>query len=581
MPDLRPRPLGLAQPLIQNHGFDMTTRKKDIYQPPEDALWLLPLGGSGEIGMNMNLYGTAGKWLMVDCGVMFADETTPGIDIITPDASFIVERRDDLLGIVVTHAHEDHLGAIDRLWPRLRCPVYATPFAAALLRNKFEQADLLHDVRIIEIPTGGSFTAGPFEVEMINVTHSVPEAQMLAIKTAHGKVLHTGDWKLDDEPIIGSLTNDDRLRELGREGIMALVGDSTGATVPAATPSEIAVQGGLRALFPKYKHRIAVTCFSSNIARIKSIAMAAKETGRYVALVGRSLWRNAEVAYELGYLPEYEDFLSEHEAMQCPRDKIVLVCTGCQGEPRSALTRIAVFDHPTVRLERGDIVVYSSREIPGNEKPIARVQNLLVKQRVDIVTIDNAMVHASGHAGQPDMKRLYEWVKPQLSVPVHGELRHQVEHARLARTLGVPATLVPTDGQIIRLGPGIHEIVAEVKAGRWGLDGIHLRPVDQEVSKNRRKMNFNGAAVVTLAIDKRGEIVSDPQITLLGVEEAGAAAQLREEMAGALLDEMEKMPRSVLLDDQALKTATTKTIRRFLQESQGKKPIVEVHLIRL
>lgn len=559
----------------------MTMRKKDMYQPPEDALWLLPLGGSGEIGMNMNLYGTAGKWLMVDCGVMFADETTPGIDIITPDASFIIERRDDLLGIVVTHAHEDHFGAIDRLWTRLRCPVYATPFAAALLRNKFDQADILNDVRLIEIPVGGSFQAGPFSVEFVPVTHSVPEAQMLAIKTTHGTVLHTGDWKLDDEPIVGSLTNDERLRSLGREGVMALVGDSTGATVPAATPSEIAVQGGLRALFPKYKKRIAVTCFSSNIARIKSIAIAAKEEGRYVALVGRSLWRNAEVAYELGYLPEFEDFLSEHEAMQSPRDKIVLICTGCQGEPRSALTRIAVFDHPTIRLERGDIVVYSSREIPGNEKPIARVQNLLIKQRVDIVTIDHAMVHASGHAGQPDITRLYEWVRPHLSVPVHGELRHQVEHARLARTLGVPETLVPTNGQIIRLGPGIHEIVGEVQAGRWGLDGIHLRPVDQEVSKNRRKMNFNGAAVVTLALDRRGLVASDPMVTLLGVDEAQTVEQLREDMATAILDEVEKMPRSVLLDDAAMKNTITKTVRRFLQESQGKKPVVEVHLIRV
>jgi len=559
----------------------MPHRKKDQYRPPEDALWLLPLGGSGEIGMNLNLYGTAGKWLMVDCGVMFPDESMPGIDMITPDITFIAERRDDLLGIVITHGHEDHLGAIERLWPDLRCPVYAVPFVAAQLRAKFSQSGLQGQVKLIEIPVRGTFEAGPFAVEMVQITHSIPESHMIAIKTVHGTVIHTGDWKFDNDPVVGGLTDETRIKELGKEGVLALVGDSTGALVAEATPSEKDVQRSFKKIFGNYKNRIVVTCFASNIARMKSIAMAAHEQGRYVSLVGRSLWRNAEIAESLGYLPEFNNFLSEHEAMQAPRDKIVMICTGCQGEPRAALSRIALFDHPAVDLDRGDVVFYSSREIPGNEKAIARVQNLLIKQGVEVVTNEQAFIHASGHAGQPDIAKLYEWVRPQLSVPVHGELRHQTEHARLARSLGVPDTLVPENGQLIRLGPGIHEVVAEVQAGRWGQDGKMLRALDTQSLKHRRKMNYNGVVVVTLALDKRGMVASDPQVTILGVEEESSVARLREKMAVAILDEVERMPRSTLLDDAAMKSAITRIAKRFLHEIFGKKPIVEVHLMRV
>ncbi len=559
----------------------MPHRKKDLHRPPEDALWLLPLGGSGEIGMNLNLYGTSGKWLMVDCGVMFPDETMPGIEIITPDITFIAERRDDLVGVVITHGHEDHLGALERLWPDLRCPIYASPFPAAQLRAKFAQAGLQGQAKIIEIPVGGSFEAGPFAVEMVRVTHSIPESHMIAIKTAHGTVLHTGDWKFDEDPVVGGLTDEARLKELGKEGVLALVGDSTGAMVSVSTPSEKDVQRSLRKLFGTYKKRIVVTCFASNIARMKSIALAAHDQGRYVSLVGRSLWRNAEIAESLGYLPEYGNFLSEHEAMQAPRDKIVMICTGCQGEPRSALSRIALFDHPAVELDSGDTVIYSSREIPGNEKAIARIQNLLLKQGIDIVTSEQAFVHASGHAGQPDIAKLYEWVKPRLSVPVHGELRHQTEHARLARGLGVSDVLIPSNGQILRLGPGIHEVVAEVQAGRWGLDGKILRALDAQALKHRRKMNYNGAAVITLALDKKGMIAGGPQVTLMGVEEEAFVDQLCEQIEALILDEVEKMPRAMLLDDGAMKNVLIRIAKRFLHETHGKKPLVEVHLMRV
>lgn len=559
----------------------MPQKKKDLHRPPRDALWLLPLGGSGEIGMNLNLYGTDGRWLMVDCGIMFPDESMPGIEIITPDITFISERRDDLLGIVITHGHEDHLGAIEHLWADLRCPVYAAPFAAAQLRGKMAQAGLQGQVKINEIPVGGSFETGPFKVEMIPVTHSIPESHMIAIKTEHGTVLHTGDWKFDNDPVVGGLTDEARLKALGKEGVLALVCDSTGAMTPEPTSSEKDVQESFKNLFGTYKNRIVITCFASNIARIKSIAVAARAQGRYVSLVGRSLWRNAEIAESLGYLPEFSQFLSEHEAMQAPRDKIVMVCTGCQGESRAALSRIAVFDHPAVEFDRGDVVIYSAREIPGNEKAIGRVQNLLLKQGVDIVTSDHAFVHTSGHAGQPGIRKLYEWIQPHLSIPVHGELRHQTEHARLVRALGDVAVLIPENGQIVRLGPGLHEVVTAVQAGRWGLDGNQLRALGAQALKHRRKMNTSGVAVITLVLDRRGMAMDDPQVTLLGLDEEKGLEALRGHIADALWEAIERSPRATLLDDGALKELLIRTARRCVREQLGKKPIIEVHLVRV
>lgn len=559
--------------------------RKDTHRPPDDALWLLPLGGSGEIGINLNLYGTAGKWLMVDCGIMFGDETTPGIEIITPNIGFIAERREDLIGIVITHAHEDHLGAIPYLWQELRCPVYATPFAAGLLRGKIAQAGLQGMVDIVEIPLGGNIDLGPFKVEMVAVTHSVPDSAMVVVKTPFGQIVHTGDWKLDDDPIVGRLTDVDRLKELGREGVLAVVGDSTGAMVTTHTPSESAVQNGLKSVFASLRNRIVVTCFASNIARIKSIAAAAHEQGRYVSLVGRSLWRNAEIAEGLGYLPEFSNFLSEHEAMQAPRDKIVMISTGCQGEKKAALARIAVFDHPVVGFDKGDAVIYSASEIPGNEKAIARVQNLLISQGLHVITASFApegkLLHASGHASRVDMVELYRWLHPQIVVPVHGEIRHQTEHAALAQSLGIEKVIIPQNGQIIRLGPGLHEVVGEVQSGRLGLDGKNLRPLDQTVTQHRRKMSFNGVAVVTLAIDRRGMIASEPQVTLLGIDDEKTLVKLREEIAVDVLDGVEQMPRSTLLDDNAMKQAIIQIVRRYLREAQGKKPVIDVHLVRV
>ena len=560
----------------------MNQRKKDQYRPPDDALWYLSLGGAGEIGMNMSLYGTAGKWLMVDCGITFGDETTPGVDIIMPDISFISNRRDDLVGMVITHGHEDHIGAIQYLWPQLQCPIYATRFTADLIRNKLAQGDLKQRVRVIELPaTGGRFEIGPFAGEMINVTHSIPEAQMLSITTKHGTILHTGDWKFDPDPVVGEVSNKTRLKELGQDGLLAVIGDSTNSLVAGRSGSEQSVQDELVTLFATIKQRIIVTCFASNTARLKSIAHAAKKNGRYVTLVGRSMWRNAEVAEDCGYLPEFNEFLSENEAMLSPRDNIVMVCTGCQGEPRSALPRIVGDDHPEIELDSGDTVIFSSRDIPGNEKAISRLQNRLIANGLNVITSDQSAVHVSGHPAQEEMVELYQLTRPHLVLPVHGEARHQMEHARIAEECQVPHTLIPANGQIIRLGPGVHEVVTDVPSGRVGLDGRVIRRLDHEAAKNRRKMSFNGAAVITLVLDARGLVVQDPQVALMGLVVDGKEISLQQDIAAVVHDAIESMPKSTRLDDAAVRHMAAQAARRLLQEVHGKKPVMDVHLVRV
>ncbi|MCL2469068.1 MAG: ribonuclease J [Alphaproteobacteria bacterium] len=564
----------------------MSSSKHSSLKPPADALWFLSLGGTGVFGANLSLYGHGGKWLMVDCGILFGDARTPGIDVMMPDISFVQEHHQDVLGLVVTHAHEDHLGAIPYLASLLRLPVYATPFAASLLRAKFASIKIQERVDIIEFNPGESFTLGPFTVESIPVTHSVVESVMLAIKTSCGHALHTGDWRLDPQPVIGDVSDEARLAALGREGLLAVVGDSTGALVPGKTPSETSVQQTLKNLFGSYDKRIIVTCFASNIERIHSIAVAAKASGRYVSLVGRSLWRNAQIAADLGYLPAFETFLSEYEAMETPRHKIVMICTGNQGERRAALTRIAVFDHSVVELERGDVVMFSSSEIPGNEKDIARTQSLLLARGIKVLAAKNlpaekGVLHASGHGAREDMETLYRMVSPPCVMCVHGEILHQAEHAQLARACGVPKTIVPLDGEIWRLGPGLQEKVTEVPVGRLGLDGTALRPLDDAVTHARRRMNFNGAIVATIVLDRHGHVAAAPQLALLGLDDAAYGKVLRMTLTDKLEDELARSPRSVLLDDAQTRQLVLNVIRRHMRTQEGKKPVVDVHLVRL
>ncbi|MDE1901123.1 MAG: ribonuclease J [Alphaproteobacteria bacterium] len=558
------------------------SHKYSSQRPPDDALWYLSLGGAGEIGMNLSLYGTAGKWLMVDCGITFPDETTPGIEVIMPDISFIADNREDLVGLVVTHGHEDHIGAIQYLWTQLQCPIYATKFTAELIRNKLGYTDFRHSARIIELPArGASFDIGPFKGEFVSITHSIPESNMMVLTTKHGKVLHTGDWKLDPDPVVGDVSDEASLKKLGGENLMAVVGDSTNALVPGRSGSERDVQDELVRLFPTIKNRIVVTCFSSNIARVKSIAAAAKKCGRYVTLVGRSLWRNAEVAEECGYLPEFDDFLSENEAMISPRDNIVIIATGCQGEPRSALCRIAVEDHPEVSLDAGDTVIFSSRDIPGNERAIAKLQNNLIAKGVKIITSNDAPVHVSGHPAQDELTQLYQWTRPHLVMPVHGEARHQQEHARIAKECQVPHTLIPENGQIIRIGPGLHEVVTLVTNGRWGLDGKMLRRIDHSVAKDRRKMAVAGAVVVTLVMDAKGKVVRDPQVALMGLIDGEGDATLQGNLSAIAHDAVDQMPKSTRIDDAAVRHAVAQAVRRHINAVHGKKPVTDVHVVRI
>jgi ribonuclease J len=552
-----------------------------IDPPGADELLFLPLGGAGEIGMNLSLYGHAGQWLMIDLGVSFGDEATPGIEVVMPDPAFIEAERDRLAGLVLTHAHEDHIGAVPYLWPRLNCPVYATAFTAAVLRRKLIEAGMEEEVPITEIPLSGRFRVGSFELELVTLTHSIPEPNAVVIRTRCGTVLHTGDWKLDPDPLVGPVADETALKRLGAEGVLAMVCDSTNAMVPGHSGSEAAVRESLVELLGRFQTRIAVACFATNVARLESVAKAAAHHDRHVALVGRSLWRINRAARETGYLAGIPDFVSEHDTGYLPRDKVVLLCTGSQGEPRSALARIARGEHPAVTLEVGDVVVFSSRIIPGNEKAIGRLQNDLARLGVEIVTERDHFVHVSGHPAREELVAMYQWVRPRIAVPVHGEHRHLLAHARLAQDCQVPQTVVPGNGDVIRLAPGPAAKLAEVPSGRLGLDGKVLMALDGEAMRLRHRMLHNGAAVATLVVDAAGALRVEPQIAIQGLLEPGEMEEARNEAAAAVREALTKLkPAERRLDDVVKETARL-AVRRTLQALHGKKPLTEVHLVRL
>ncbi|NBB83982.1 MAG: MBL fold metallo-hydrolase [Alphaproteobacteria bacterium] len=549
--------------------------------PADDALVFLPLGGTGEIGMNFYLYGVGGKWLIVDCGIAFGDETTPGIDVILPDPDFVENRREDVVGLVLTHAHEDHLGAIQYLWPRLGCPVYATPFTAAFLRLKLREVDFGNRVEIREVPLGGRIDLDPFDVEFVSMTHSIPEPNALAIRTRHGTVLHSGDWKLDPQPLIGGLADSDRLREIGEEGVLALVCDSTNVFEPGTSGSEADVRDGLTKVIAEQPNRVAVTCFATNVARIQSIAEAAYANGRHAALVGRSMWRIWEAAGKTGYLDPPEPFVSEHDAGFLPRDKVVLICTGSQGEPRAALSKLARDDHPQLVLEPDDTVVYSAREIPGNEKAIGRTQNQLAEMGVKVITPREAFVHVSGHPHRDELIEMYQWLRPQIAVPMHGERRHLEEHARLARACQVPTALVPEDGMMIRLAPGRAEVDGHVPAGRLALDGKQLIDLHGDTMRARHRMIWNGTAVATLVVDRNGKLKGAPQVSLMGLEEGDLLDEARELVSERIRDEVGRLSADRRVDDDQVREAARVAVRRAMKDFHGKRPTTEVHVVRL
>jgi ribonuclease J len=546
-----------------------------------DELAFLALGGVGEIGMNLSLYGYAGRWLMIDCGISFADDTLPGVDVIMPDPGFIAERAGELDGLVVTHAHEDHIGAIPYLWPRLRCPVYATPFTAAVLRAKLIEAGLEHEVPITEVPMSGKFAVGPFEIELVTLTHSIPEPNAVVLRTPLGTVLHTGDWKFDPDPLVGETSDYDRLRRLGEEGVLAMICDSTNALRPGEAGSEADVRKSLVDLVGKCRNRVVVACFASNVARVESAAAAAAAHDRHAALVGRSLWRIDHAARETGYLKDVPPFLTDEEAAYLPRDKVLLICTGSQGEPRSALARIAEDDHPEIVLEEGDTVIFSSRIIPGNERAIGRLQNRLAALGVEIITEQDHFVHVSGHPAQDELTRMYQMVRPRIAVPVHGETRHLLAQARLAEQCQVPQSVVTRNGEVVKLAPGPAAVIGEVPTGRLVVDGKRLLPAGGEALRSRQKMTFNGAALATIVVDGEGRLRAPPQVTVQGLgeeeEDSALTEELRERVAAALAELGPRERR----DDAALREAARLAVRRSLRAWHGKKPVTEVHLVRI
>jgi len=552
-----------------------------IDPPRADELLFLPLGGAGEIGMNLSLYGHNGQWLMIDLGVTFGDDSTPGIEVIMPDPTFIEDNSERLAGLVLTHAHEDHIGAVPYLWPSLRCPIYATPFTAAVLRRKLIESEIDEAIEITEIPLSGRFKIGPFDLEFITLTHSIPEPNAIAIRTPCGTVLHTGDWKLDPDPLVGEVTDEAALKKLGAEGVLAMICDSTNALVPGHSGSEALVRANLTEMMGRFQGRIAVACFASNVARLESVARAAAHHDRHAALVGRSLWRINRAARDTGYLADLPDFVSEHDAGFLPRDKVVLLCTGSQGEPRSALARIARGEHPAVVLEAGDAVLFSSRVIPGNDRAIGRLQNDLAKLGVEIVTERDNAIHVSGHPARDELIAMYQWVRPRIAVPVHGEYRHLVAHARLAHDCQVPQSVVSANGDVIRLAPGPAQKVGGVHAGRLGLDGKVLMSLDGEAMRLRHRMLHNGTAVATLVLDEGGLLIAEPQIAIQGLLEPDEMAEAREDAADAVRTALAKLKPADRRLDTAVKEAARLAIRKSLQNLHGKKPLTEVHLVRL
>jgi ribonuclease J len=543
----------------------------------QDDLVLLPLGGAGEIGMNFNAYGFGPpderKWIVVDCGVLFGRETeTPGIDIIMPDIRWLAEQREDVLAIVLTHAHEDHIGAIGHLWPELRCPLYATPFTARLIEGKLFEAGLADRVRVTVVPLGGHLDIGPFAIDFMSITHSIPEPNALAIRTKLGVVVHTGDWKIDPDPLVGEATDANAFRRLGDEGALALVCDSTNALVQGHSGSEADVRIALTDLIGTLKGRVAVTGFASNVARLDTIAKAARHHGREVALVGRSMHKIVGAARDTGYLKDFPRVLNEEEAAQLPSNRVLYLCTGSQGEPRAALSRIAANDHPTVSLGPGDSVIFSSRIIPGNEIGIHALHNKLAELGVEVLTVEDHFVHVSGHPARDELAEMYRWVRPQVAVPVHGEVRHMAEHARLAKSLQVPQAVVIENGQMLRLAPGRAEIIDEVPAGRVFLDGKIRVPEGEGFTRIRRSMAFAGFIGITLVLDQRGRIAGDPAIFLEGIPDV-VHAVVREAVT-----ETTRRYNPKRGDEEELKEQVRRAARRAANDAWGKKPLTRVEI---
>ncbi len=553
-----------------------------------DSLIFLPLGGSDEIGMNLNLYGYGPehdrKWIIVDCGVTFGDLSTPGVDLIMPDPAFIEERADNLLGMVLTHAHEDHMGAVAHLWRRLRCPIWATPFTAWLVRDRLHEFGLEDEVELHEIALDSRFDLGPFDIQLVTLTHSIPEPNGLAVRTPAGLVLHTGDWKIDPDPLIGEKTDVSALTAMGEEGVLAMVCDSTNVFSEGEAGSEADVREELIKVVGEQSGKVAIAAFASNVARLQSAIEAAEANGRQVCLVGRSMLRMTSAAKAVGLLQHVRDFVDVEEAGYIPDDKILYLCTGSQGEPRAALSRIAEGSHRFVTLGPGDSVIFSSRVIPGNEIGIFDLQNRLAERGVEIITEKDRPIHVSGHPCRDELAQMYAWAKPSVAIPVHGERRHLIEHARFAKSLQVPHTVTVRNGDMVELrADGGASIVDEVPAGRMHLDGNFLVPADAPSMRERRKLSWGGQVSVALAVTEKGELASGPDIRSLGVPENELLSieDFYEALADAGERAFDSLSSRARRDPEQVEEEVRIAVRREANRIWGKKPIVDVMVLEV
>ena len=550
----------------------------------KDELLFCPLGGSGEIGMNMNLfaYGKPGehKWIMVDIGVTFADDTIPGVDLIYPDPGFIIDKKEDLLGIILTHAHEDHIGAIALLWPQLKCKIFATPFTAVLIKEKFKEKniDITNHLKIAQL--NGTVNLEPFKIEYITLTHSILEPNGLRIETPAGIILHTGDWKIDPEPLIGEKTNSNRLKEVGKEGVLAMICDSTNVFSMGKAGSELDVRKSLLNIMGSLKKRIVMASFASNVARMETAFYCAEKTGRQISLVGRSMHRIFKAARQCGYLKNVIEPIDAREAKKISREKIVYLCTGSQGEPMAALMRIASYTHPDVFIEKDDTVIFSSKIIPGNEKKLFKLQNQLVKDGIEVISEESEFVHVSGHPNRDDLREMYDWVKPNCVIPVHGEHRHMIEHMKFAHEMKVPHPVQVQNGDIVKLFPGKPHVFDKAPSGRLYLDGNMSVEEDSQSIKDRKNLSANGYMEVTILISQKGNIHKRPVLTFRGIPVYDV-----DEFIYGLEEAIEGTIKTFSLANKKqeynLIDALKITCKKYTKEMTGKKPFTNINLVKI
>ena len=545
----------------------------------EKGLFFLSLGGIGEIGANCYLYCCDGKWIMIDLGLSFADEQFPGVDLLVPKIQFIEEIKDNLEAVIISHGHEDHAGAVAYLADHIKCPVYASSFAKLLIQNRLKEFGKLDTIELIEFDSSQNISLNNFNLRFIDTTHSIPQPQAIVIETSYGNLLHTADWKIDNNPTLGEPFSKNSFINLGNEGVLALIGDSTNADVPGYSGSESEVREELQQVFSRYINRIVVTCFSSNIARIINIVHAAKKNNRKIALIGRSMKKNIEAAMKSGLIDNNNIFISEEEASLIPKENLVIICTGSQGEKRSALYRIAYNSHRNIHLEKDDVVIFSSRDIPGNEKSINALKNLLIRQRIEIITADDDLVHVSGHGHAEEIKQMYNWTKPYISIPVHGEPMHLASHKKISEASQVPVTKILQNGKCLKIAPGECSIVDNVDTGKLIVEGKYLYDSDSNFIKDRRRYSFEGLVMISILLNNDYSIDKNIQLSLIGLP-SEQLNSIKEEFKTEFVKNFTKLNNDQKSSDQNVTDIVRKSLKFVLKNILQKKPEIQIHLIR-